>query len=89
MRSEGLTRNVGNFARFLEAISFSHGSQLNAAAVARDAQVERKVVTNYRITSYNVCYTKLLRIAETEKLEADIVDFAGLALALTRRGSQI
>jgi len=25
---EGLVRNIGNFARFLEAISFSHGAVL-------------------------------------------------------------
>jgi predicted AAA+ superfamily ATPase len=40
-------RNVGNFARFLEAISFSHGSQLNATAVARECSVERKTVEGY------------------------------------------
>ena len=32
---EGLTRNIGNFSRFLEAISFSHGSVLNISNVAR------------------------------------------------------
>jgi predicted AAA+ superfamily ATPase len=47
VRAEGLTRNVGNFARFLEAVSFSHGSQLNIAAVARECEVERKVVSRY------------------------------------------
>ena len=44
---EGLTRNVGNFARFLEAVSFSHGSQLNVSAIARECAVERKVVASY------------------------------------------
>ncbi|WP_419934464.1 ATP-binding protein [Candidatus Palauibacter sp.] len=47
VRAEGLTRNVGQFARFLEAVSFSHASQLNAAAVARECEVERKVVSSY------------------------------------------
>ena len=47
VRAEGLTRNVGQFARFLEAVSFSHTSQLNAAAVARECEVERKVVSSY------------------------------------------
>ena len=47
VRAEGLTRNVGGFARFLEAVSFSHGAQLNVSAVARDCEVERKVVAGY------------------------------------------
>lgn len=38
---------VGAFARFLEAVSFSHASVLNAANVAREAQVERKTVVSY------------------------------------------
>ena len=40
VRAEGLTRNVGSFTRFLEAISFSHGAQLNVSAVARECEVE-------------------------------------------------
>jgi predicted AAA+ superfamily ATPase len=44
---EGLTRNIGNFARFLEVTSFSHASVLNTSNVARECQVERKVVENY------------------------------------------
>ena len=47
VRAEGLTRNVGGFTRFLEAISFSHGAQLNVSAVARECEVERKVVAGY------------------------------------------
>ena len=47
MRAEGLTRNIDAFARFLEAISFSHGSLLNISAVARECEVERKVVSGY------------------------------------------
>ena len=44
---ESFTRNIGNFARFLEAISFSHGSLLNISDVSRECAVERKVVENY------------------------------------------
>ena len=44
---ESFTRNIGNFSRFLEAISFSHGSLLNISNVARECEVERKVVENY------------------------------------------
>ena len=47
VRAEGLTRNVGNFTRFLEAVGFSHGAQLNVSAVARECEVERKVVAGY------------------------------------------
>ena len=42
-----LTRTIGAFTRFLEAISFSHGGQLNVSAVARECEVERKVVAGY------------------------------------------
>jgi predicted AAA+ superfamily ATPase len=44
---EGLVRNIGNFSRFLEAISFSHGSILNISNVARECSIERKVVEGY------------------------------------------
>lgn len=44
---EGLTRNLGAFARFLESISFSQASLLNISAVAADCHVERKVVEDY------------------------------------------
>jgi predicted AAA+ superfamily ATPase len=44
---EGLTRNVGNFARFLEAVSFSHGAVLNVSNVARECQMERKTAAGY------------------------------------------
>ena len=47
VQAEGLTRSIGNFTRFLEAVSFSHGAQLNISAVARECEVERKVVTGY------------------------------------------
>ena len=47
VRAEGLTRNVGAFARFLEAITFSHGGQLNISAVARECEVGRKAVVEY------------------------------------------
>ena len=47
VQAEGLTRNIGAFVRFLEAISLSHGSPLNVATVARECEVERKVVTGY------------------------------------------
>lgn len=47
VQTEGLVRNIGNFSRFLEAVSFSHASLLNVSNVARECEVERKVVEGY------------------------------------------
>ncbi|HFE65148.1 MAG TPA: ATP-binding protein [Caldithrix sp.] len=47
VQMEGFVRRIGNFSRFLEAISFSHGSVLNLSNVARECQVERKTVEGY------------------------------------------
>lgn len=47
VQAEGLVRNIGGFARFLEAVSFSHASVLNISNVARECEVERKVVEGY------------------------------------------
>lgn len=45
--AEGLVRQAGDFARFLEVASFSHGSLLNVNEIAREAQVKRNTVDNY------------------------------------------
>ena len=47
VQTEGLVRNIGDFARFLEVISFSHGSQLNLNHIARECAVSRKIVESY------------------------------------------
>lgn len=47
VQQEGLVRQLGDFARFLEALSFSHGSQLNLSEVARECQVSRKTAEGY------------------------------------------
>ncbi|MBM4319989.1 MAG: ATP-binding protein [Deltaproteobacteria bacterium] len=47
VQAEGLVRNLGAFARFLEAVSFSHASLLNVSNLARECQVERKVAEGY------------------------------------------
>lgn len=47
VKEEGLVRDIGDFARFLEAISFSHGSILNLSNIARECNVSRKIVENY------------------------------------------
>jgi len=47
IESEGFVRNIANFARFLEAVSFSHASILNVSNIARECEVERKTVEGY------------------------------------------
>jgi predicted AAA+ superfamily ATPase len=47
VQAEGLVRNVGDFARFLEAMSFSHASLVNASNIARECQIARKTVDGY------------------------------------------
>ena len=49
VQTEGMVRNVGSFARFLEAVSFSQASMLNTSAVARECEVSRKTVEGYHI----------------------------------------
>jgi predicted AAA+ superfamily ATPase len=45
--AEGLVRNLGTFTRFLEIISFSHGTVLNVSNLARECQTGRGIVTGY------------------------------------------
>jgi len=47
IQAEGLVRNLGSFARFLEIISFSHGTILNVSNLARECQTGRGIVTGY------------------------------------------
>jgi predicted AAA+ superfamily ATPase len=47
VQQEGLVRNIGAFARFLQAMSFSHGAVLNLANISREVQVSRKTVEGY------------------------------------------
>ena len=47
VQAEGMVRNVGNFSRFLEAVSFSQASVLNTSEVARECEVSRKTVEGY------------------------------------------
>ena len=44
---EGWARQVGDFARFLEAISFSHGAVLSVANVARECEVQRRTAAGF------------------------------------------
>ncbi len=47
VKTEGFVRNIGDFARFLEIASFSHGSILNVSNIARECSVSRKLIEGY------------------------------------------
>lgn len=47
IQAEGFVRNIGDFARFLEVISFSHGTTLNLNNIARECGVQRTTISNY------------------------------------------
>lgn len=47
VQTEGLVRNLGSFARFLEIISFSHGSLLNLNNISRECGISRSTISNY------------------------------------------
>ena len=47
IRTEGWVRKIGDFARFLEVITFSHGAVLNVANVARECSIERNTAAGY------------------------------------------
>lgn len=44
---EGLVRNIQIFHRFLETASFSHGAQMEYAAIARELGIDNKTVSAY------------------------------------------
>jgi len=44
---EGLMRQLGDFTRFLETASFSQGSVINMSAIAREAAIDRKIISSY------------------------------------------
>jgi predicted AAA+ superfamily ATPase len=47
VKAEGLVRNIEPFARFLETLSFSHGSVLNMSNVAREAAIKRSTAESW------------------------------------------
>lgn len=47
VQAEGLVRNIGNFSRFMEVMSFSHGCVLNLANVSRECAVKRSTLEGY------------------------------------------
>lgn len=49
VKLEGMVRAIEPFARFLEALSFSHGSTLNLSNIARECGVKRSTAENWLI----------------------------------------
>lgn len=47
VQMEGEVRNIGNFARFLERVTYAHASVLNISDISRECAVERKTVQSY------------------------------------------
>lgn len=47
VQEEGLVRQLGDFARFLEIMSFSHASVINTSHIARECDIARKTCENY------------------------------------------
>lgn len=47
VQAEGLVRDLGAFARFLETAAFSHGSQLNLNEMARECEITRRTAEGY------------------------------------------
>lgn len=47
VQQEGLVRNIDQFARFLEAISFSQASVINFSNIAQECSVSSKTIENY------------------------------------------
>ena len=47
VQAEGLVRQIGDFSRFLEIASFSHGSIWTTTDISRESGVKRATVDNY------------------------------------------
>lgn len=47
IQAEGLIRNLEQFTRFLDVVSFSHGSILNITNIANESEIKRSTVGNY------------------------------------------
>lgn len=47
IKAEGLVRNLDQFTRFLEAVSYSHANNLNVSDIARECEVKRTTVVGF------------------------------------------
>ncbi len=72
IQAEGLVRNLGGFARFLEAISFSHGQVLNLSNVARECEVQRKTVEGFLAVLEDLLLCYLLPVFQKRAKRATV-----------------
>ncbi len=47
VRAEGIVRHIEPFARFLEVLSFSHGSILNISNISRECAIKRSTIDSW------------------------------------------
>ena len=92
IQAEGLVRNIGDFARFLEIMSFSHGSLLNLNNIAAECNVSRSTASNYlqiledMLLGYTLnVFTRRAKRALTSHPKFYLFD-AGIFQALRPRG---
>lgn len=62
VQAEGIVRNIGDFARFLETMSFSHGSLINASNIARECQIARKTADSFLLILEDLLLAFQLRV---------------------------
>jgi len=62
---EGLTRNIGQFSRFLSVIAFSHGNSLNTTNIARECEVKRHTVENFIQILHDLLIASLIPVFTT------------------------
>jgi predicted AAA+ superfamily ATPase len=90
--AEGLTRNVPAFARFFEAVGYSHGELVNDANIARDRGVDAKTVKEYFQILCDTLFGRLVSPSK-KRQERQVISKApnfyffdvGVAAALTKR----
>ena len=82
MLYEVITLSTQEYIAFINGVSVESGGEpvfsqedigLSASKRAKASRRERRRRTGYRITSYNVCYTKLLRSSAARLLGATCV----------------
>jgi len=56
VKAEGLVRRIEPFARFLETLSFSHGSLLNMSNVSRECSVKYPTVTQWLLIAEDLLF---------------------------------
>jgi len=71
VQMEGLVRNIGDFNRFLEAASFSHGSVINMTEIAKRAGVSQPTVSrilNNKEKVTKISHQRILEIFPPDRM---------------------